>query len=82
MEVEEVTNATDLSMLERLQKGLPNVDAVEPDEEVIYDDTRDTDEDASMKRRMILTMSSCMNPNLSLHIYLILHCNTIYSSCI
>ena len=45
VEVEEVTNAADLSMLEQLQKGLPYV---EPDEEVIYDDTRDThDDDAS-----------------------------------
>ena len=52
VEVEEVTNAVDLSMLERLQKGLPGVDVIEPDEEVIYDNTRDTnDDDASIDPR-------------------------------
>ena len=47
-EEEEVTAADDLSMLDHLQKGLPNVDAAEPDEHVIYDDTRDSDDDASI----------------------------------
>ena len=47
-EKEEVTAMDDLSMLDRLQKGLPNVDAAEPDEHVIYDDTRDSDDDASI----------------------------------
>jgi hypothetical protein len=44
-EQEEVTAADDLSMLDRLQKGLAHVDAAEPDEHVIHDDTRDSDDD-------------------------------------
>jgi hypothetical protein len=32
-------------MLDRLQNGLPHVDAAEPDEHVIHDDTRDSDDD-------------------------------------
>ena len=44
-EQEEVTAADDLSMLDQLQKGLPHVDATEPDEHVIHDDTRDSDDD-------------------------------------
>ena len=44
-EQEEVTAADDLSMLDRLQKGLPHVDDTEPDEHVIHDDTRDSDDD-------------------------------------
>ena len=45
VEVQEVTNADELSMLYRLQKGLPHVDAPEPEEDVIHDDTRDSDDD-------------------------------------
>ena len=45
VEVQEVTNADELSMLDRLQKGLPHVDAPEPEEDVIHDDTRDSDDD-------------------------------------
>ena len=48
---EEVTAPDDLSMLVRLQKGLPNVDVVEPDEHVIYDDTHDSDDDPSIDPR-------------------------------
>ena len=45
-EQEEVTAADDLSMLDQLRKGgLPHVDAAEPDEHVIHDDTRDSDDD-------------------------------------
>lgn len=44
-ELEEVTTADDLRMLVRLQKGLPQVDDVEPDEHVIHEDTRDSDGD-------------------------------------
>jgi hypothetical protein len=47
-EEEEVTAPDDLSMLDRLQKGLPNVGVVEPDDAVIYDDTRDSDDDPSI----------------------------------
>jgi len=47
-EEEEVTAPDDLSMLDRLHKGLPNVGVVEPDEHVIYDDTRDSDDDPSI----------------------------------
>ena len=47
-EQEEITDAHDLSMLDRLQKGLPNVYVVEPDEEVIHDDTRDSDDGVSI----------------------------------
>jgi len=32
-------------MLDRLQKSLPHIDAAEPDEHVIHDDTRDSDDD-------------------------------------
>ena len=44
VEVQEVTNADELSMLDQLQKGLP-VDAPEPDDDVIHDNTCDTDDD-------------------------------------
>ena len=44
-EQEEVTAADDLSMLDQLQKGLPHVDAAEPDEHVIHEDMRDSDDD-------------------------------------
>ena len=44
VEVEEVTNADELSMLDRLQKGLPH-DVREPNDDVIHDDTCDTDDD-------------------------------------
>ena len=47
-EEEEVNTPDDLSMLDRLQKGLPNVGVVEPDDAVIYDDTRDSDDDPSI----------------------------------
>ena len=47
VEHEEVTNADDLSLLDRLRKGFRNVVASEPDpgEEIIHDDTRDSDDD-------------------------------------
>ena len=48
LEEEEVTTLDDLSMLDRLHKGLPNVGVVEPDEHVIIDDTRDSDDDPSI----------------------------------
>ena len=44
VEVEEVTNADELSMLDRLQKGLPH-DVPEPDDDISHDDTCDTDDD-------------------------------------
>ena len=44
MEVEEVTNPDELSMLDRLQKCLPH-DVLEPDDDGIHDDTCDTDDD-------------------------------------
>src|ERR1041385_1000394 len=47
-EEEEVSAPDDLSMLDRLQKGPPNVCVVEPDDAVIYDDTRDSDDDPSI----------------------------------
>jgi hypothetical protein len=49
-EEEEVTAPDDLSMLDRLHKGLPNVGVVEPDEAIIIDDTRDSDDDPSIDR--------------------------------
>ena len=45
LELEDVTSAYDPSMLDVLQKVLPNVDAAEPDEHVIHDDTHDSDDD-------------------------------------
>src|SRR4051812_26868320 len=47
-EEDEVTAPGDLSMLDRLHKGLPNVGVVEPDEAVIIDDTCDSDDDRSI----------------------------------
>ena len=47
-EEEEITAPDDLSMLDHLQKGLPGVDVVEPNEHIIYDDTRDSDDDPSI----------------------------------
>ena len=47
-EEEEVTAPDDLSMLDRLQKGLPNVGIVEPNDAVIYDNMRDSDDDPSI----------------------------------
>ena len=47
VEHEEVTDADDLSLLDRLRKGFRNVVAAEPDpeEEIIHDETRDSDDD-------------------------------------
>ena len=44
VEVQEVTNPDDLTMLDRLKKSLPH-DVPEPDDDVIHDDTYDTDDD-------------------------------------
>lgn len=44
-ELEEVTATDGLLMLDRLQKGLPCVDVSEPDEHVIHDEMRDSDDD-------------------------------------
>ena len=53
VEHEEVTYADDLSLLDRLQKGFRNVvDAVpNPREEIIHDDTRDSDDDVFIDPR-------------------------------
>jgi len=47
VEHEEVTDANDLSLLDRLRKGIRNVVGAEPDPgvEIIHDDTRDSDDD-------------------------------------
>ena len=65
-EEEEVTTPDDLSMLDRLHKGLPNVGVVEPDEAVIIDDTRDSDDEP-----MIPTIVSCMHLNFN-YIYILI----------
>ena len=46
---EEVTAADDLLMSDWLEKGLPDVDAAEPDKHVIHDDTRDCDDDDAFR---------------------------------
>ena len=45
LELVEVTDADDLSMLQRLKEGLSQLHAVEPDEHVIHEDMRDSDDD-------------------------------------
>ena len=45
LELVEVTDADDLSMFHRLQRGLSQLHAVEPDEHVIHEDMRDSDDD-------------------------------------
>ena len=44
-ELEEVSAGDELSILDRLHNGLPQVHVVEPDEHVIHDDTHDSDDD-------------------------------------
>ncbi len=45
LELVEVTDADDLSMLQRLKEGLSQLHAVEPDEHVIHEDMHDSDDD-------------------------------------
>ena len=45
LELVEVTDADDVSMLQRLKEGLSQLHAVEPDEHVIHEDMRDSDDD-------------------------------------
>ncbi|KAI4991965.1 hypothetical protein ZWY2020_040351 [Hordeum vulgare] len=42
LELVEVTDADDLSMLQRLKEGLSQLQAIEPDEHVIHEDMRDS----------------------------------------